>query len=75
MAIEIQAIPSLKIHATDDPNVAIAERSVSGRVIGNGNPCELGRATVGSFRNRLMVSYRERWNPQAFMAASAGTRF
>ncbi|WP_397534985.1 nuclear transport factor 2 family protein [Roseateles sp.] len=74
-AIDIKAIPTLKIHATDDPNVAIAEWSVSGRVISNGNPYELSYATVVTFRNGLMVNYREYWNPQAFMAAMAGARF
>ena len=74
-AIDIKAIPKLKIHATDDPNVAIAEWSVSGRVISNGNPYELSYATVVTFRNGLIVNYREYWNPQAFMAAMAGTRF
>lgn len=58
-AIDIKAIPTLKIHGTDDPNVAIAEWSVSGRVISNGNPYELSYATVVTFRNGLMVNYRE----------------
>jgi ketosteroid isomerase-like protein len=74
-AIDIKAIPTLKIHATGDPNVAIAEWSVSGRVISNGNPYELSYATVVTFRNGLMVNYREYWNPQAFTAAMAGARF
>lgn len=74
-AIDIKAIPTLKIHATDDPNVAIAEWSVSGRVISNGNPYELSYATVVTFRNGLIVNYREYWNPQAFMAAMAGAGF
>ena len=74
-AIDIKAIPTLKIHATDDPNVAIAEWSVSGRVISNGNPYELSYATVVTVRNGLIVNYREYWNPQAFLAAMAGARF
>ena len=74
-AIDIKAIPTLKIHATADPNVAIAEWSVSGRVISNGNPYELSYATVVTVRNGLIVNYREYWNPQAFMAAMSGARF
>jgi uncharacterized protein len=74
-AIDIQSLPTLKIHATDDPNVAIAEWSVSGRVISNGNPYELSYATVVTVRNGLIVNYREYFNPQAFMAAMAGARF
>jgi len=57
-----------------DENV-VAEWSVSGRVISNGNPYELSYATVVTFRNGLMVNYREYWNPQAFTAAMAGARF
>jgi len=74
-AIDVKSIPALKIHATADPNVAIAEWSASGRVISNGNPYEMSYATVVTFRNGLIVSYREYWNPQAFMAAMSGAKF
>jgi ketosteroid isomerase-like protein len=74
-AIDIQSLPTLKIHATEDPHVAIAEWSVSGRVISNGNPYELSYATVVTVRNGLIVNYREYFNPQAFLAAMAGARF
>ena len=73
--IDVKSIPTLKIHATDDPNVAIAEWSASGRVIGNGNPYEMSYATVVTFRDGLIVNYREYWNPQAFMAAMNGASF
>ena len=74
-AIDIQSLPTLKIHATEDPNVAIAEWSVSGRVVSNGNPYELSYATVVTVRNGLIVNYREYFNPQAFLAAMSGARF
>jgi len=74
-AIDIKAIPTLKIHATDDLNVAIAEWSASGRVISNGNPYEMNYATVVTFRNGSIVNYREHWNPMAFMAAMSGAKF
>jgi uncharacterized protein len=74
-AIDIKSLPTLKIHATEDPQVAIAEWSVSGRVISNGNPYELSYATVVTVRNGLIVNYREYFNPQAFLAAMAGARF
>lgn len=73
--IDVKSIPTLKIHATSDPNVAIAEWSVSGKVIGNGNPYEMSYATVVTFRNGLIVNYREYWNPMAFMAALSGEKF
>ena len=62
-------------YATDDPNVAIAGWHASGRVIGNGNPYEMSYATFVRFRNGLIANYREYWNPIAFTAAMAGTRF
>jgi uncharacterized protein len=73
--IDVKSIPTLKIHSTDNPNVAIAEWSASGKVIGNGNPYEMSYATVVTFRDSLIVNYREYWNPQAFMAALGGGTF
>ncbi|CAA9365489.1 hypothetical protein AVDCRST_MAG94-3684 [uncultured Leptolyngbya sp.] len=73
--IDIQSTPTLKINATDDPNMAIAECSVSGRLISNGNPYEMSYATFMTFKNGLIVNYREYWNPMAFMAAMSGAEF
>jgi ketosteroid isomerase-like protein len=44
-------------------------------VIGNANSYEMSYATFVTFRNGLIVNYREYWNPLAFTAAMAGTRF
>ncbi|MEA9565376.1 MULTISPECIES: nuclear transport factor 2 family protein [Xanthomonas] len=73
--IDVKTIPSLKIHATDDPNVAIAEWSASGTVISNGNPYEMSYATVVTFKDGLVVNYREYWNPMAFLAALSDAKF
>jgi ketosteroid isomerase-like protein len=73
--IDVRTIPTLKTYATDDPNVAIAEWHASGSVIGNGNSYEMSYATFVTFRNGLIVNYREYWNPLAFTAAMAGTHF
>jgi ketosteroid isomerase-like protein len=73
--IDVRNIPSLKVYSTDDPNTAIAEWSASGSVIANGNPYEMSYATFATFRNGLIVNYREYWNPMAFLAALAGARF
>lgn len=73
--IDVQSTPTLNVHATDDPNLAIAEWSVSGRVISNGNPYEMSYATFVTFKNGLIVNYREYWNPIAFMAAMSGASF
>ncbi|MES2517965.1 MAG: nuclear transport factor 2 family protein [Bacteroidota bacterium] len=73
--IDVKTLPSLKIFGTDDANVAIAEWSASGIVIGNGNPYEMTYATFVTFRDGLIVNYREYWNPQAFMKAMSGGSF
>jgi len=73
--IDVQRTPTLKIIATDDPNMAIAEWSVSGRVISNGNPYEMSYATFVTVKNGLIVNYREYWDPMAFMAAMSGAKF
>ncbi len=73
--IDVKSLPTLKIYGTDDENTAIAEWSASGVVIGNGNPYEMSYATFVTFRNGLIVNYREYWNPQAFMKAMSGGSF
>lgn len=73
--IDVKKIPTLKIHVTDDPNVAIAEWSASGQVIGNGNPYEMTYATFVTVRDGLIVNYREYWNPMAFLKALGGQGF
>lgn len=73
--IDVKSLPTLKIYGTDDANVAIAEWSVSGVVIGNGNPYEMSYATFVTFRDGLIVNYREYWNPQAFQKAMSGGSF
>ncbi len=73
--IDVKRLPTLKVYGTDDPNVAIAEWSASGVVIGNGNPYEMSYATFVTFRDGLITNYREYWNPQAFMKAMSGGSF
>ena len=73
--IDIHEIPRLKIYPTDDTNVAIAEWSVSGTVVGNGNPYVMSYATFVTSRDGLIVNYREYWNPMAFLSAMDGNRF
>ncbi len=73
--IDVKSLPTLKIYGTDDANVAIAEWSVSGVVIGNGNPYEMSYATFVTFRDGLITNYREYWNPQAFQKAMSGGSF
>ncbi len=73
--IDLRKTDTMNIYATDDPNRAIAEWSVSGQVIANGNPYEMSYATFVTFKNGLIVNYREYWNPIAFLSAMNGTMF
>ena len=73
--IDLRKTDTMSIYATDDPNRAIAEWSVSGQVISNGNPYEMSYATFVTFKNGLIVNYREYWNPIAFLAAMDGMMF
>jgi ketosteroid isomerase-like protein len=70
--IDVREIPTTRIYPTDDPNVAIAEWSVSGAVVSNGNPYNMKYATFVTFRDGLIANYREYWNPQVFLAALSG---
>jgi ketosteroid isomerase-like protein len=73
--IDVHQLPTLRTYTTDDPNVAIAEWSASGKVLTNGNPYEMSYATFVTFRDGLITSYREYWNPQAFQTAMSGGSF
>ncbi|HEV2560302.1 MAG TPA: nuclear transport factor 2 family protein [Microvirga sp.] len=73
--INVRSIPHLRIYSTGDPNVAIAEWSSSGEVLTNGNGYEMSYATFVTFRDGLIVSYREYWNPLTFMEAMSGAQF
>ncbi|MGN6825862.1 nuclear transport factor 2 family protein [Paucibacter sp. M5-1] len=73
--IDLQSTPTMTIYATHDPRLAIADWSVSGKVISNGNPYEMSYATFATFRDGLIVGYREYWNPMAFLNAMNDTQF
>lgn len=73
--INLRSMPHLRIYSTDDPNIAIAEWSSSGEVLTNGNAYEMSYATFVTFKDGLIVNYREYWNPLAFMQAMSGSQF
>ncbi|MER5797146.1 nuclear transport factor 2 family protein [Streptomyces mirabilis] len=73
--IDVREIPAVRVYPTDDENVAIAEWSVKGSVVSNGNPYNMSYATFVTFRDGLIVNYREYWNPQVFLKALAGANF
>lgn len=73
--IDVQSLPTMRIFGTDDPNVAIADWSLSGRVLTNGNPYEMSYATFATFRNGALANYREYWNPMVFLTALGDDKF
>ncbi|KAF5996963.1 nuclear transport factor 2 family protein [Streptomyces mirabilis] len=73
--IDVREIPAVRVYPTDDENVAIAEWSVKGSVVSNGNPYNMSYATFVTFRDGLIANYREYWNPQVFLNALAGANF
>lgn len=73
--IDVQSLSTMRIFGTDDPNVAIADWSLSGRVLTNGNPYEMSYATFATFRNGALANYREYWNPMVFLTALGDDKF
>ncbi|MET9032776.1 nuclear transport factor 2 family protein [Streptomyces mirabilis] len=73
--IDVREILAVRVYPTDDENVAIAEWSVKGSVVSNGNPYNMSYATFVTFRDGLIANYREYWNPQVFLNALAGANF
>lgn len=73
--IDVRSLPHLRTYSTDDPNVAIAEWSSSGEVLTNGNPYEMSYATFVTFKDGLIVNYREYWDPLTFTRALGSTQF
>ena len=73
--IDVKTLPTMHIYSTNDPNIAIAEWSVSGTVLTNGNPYEMSYATFATFRDGQLVNYREYWNPMVFLKALGGGSF
>ena len=73
--IDVHKIPTAKAYATDDKNVVVAEWSVVGKVISNGNPYDMSYATFVTYRDGLVVNYREYWNPLTFLTAMGSSRF
>ncbi|MFE2960088.1 nuclear transport factor 2 family protein [Nocardia tengchongensis] len=73
--IDIHEIDSVTVYATDRPDTVIAEWSVQGQVIPNGNKYDMAYATVVTVRDGRITNYREYWNPLAFGQALEGVAF
>jgi uncharacterized protein len=73
--IDIHEIESVTVYATDKPDTVVAEWSVKGHVIPNGNTYAMAYATFVTVRDGEIVNYREYWNPLAFGQALEGVSF
>lgn len=73
--IDIQSLTTMRVFGTDDPNVAIADWSISGRLLSNGEAYEMSYATFATFRGGVLVKYREYWNPMVFLTALGDDMF
>lgn len=73
--IDLKSRPTLQIYSTTNPNQAIAEWSASGKVISTGNPYEMSYISFVTFKDGLIVNYREYWNPLDFQKAMSGVSF
>ena len=73
--IDIHEIDSVTVYETNHPATIVAEWSVKGHVIPNGNRYDMHYATFVTVRNGQIASYREYWNPLAFGQALEGVSF
>ena len=73
--IDIHEIDSVTVYETSKPGTAVAEWSVKGHVIPNGNKYDMTYATFVTVRDGQITNYREYWNPLAFAQALEGVSF
>lgn len=68
----LERVTNLEMHQTVDPNVAVIEFSVTGRVRGSDSTFERSYIVVLTVRDGLVVRYRDYWNPLASFTAGNG---
>ena len=68
----LERLTNLEIHQTVDPDVAVIEFSVMGRVRDTGSPFERSYVVVLTVRDGLVVRYRDYWNPLASLRTGSG---
>jgi uncharacterized protein len=68
----LDRLTNLEMHQTVDPDVAVIEFSVAGRVRGTDSPFERSYVVVLTVRDGLVARYRDYWNPLASLAAGNG---
>jgi ketosteroid isomerase-like protein len=66
-------LTNLEMHQTVDPEVAVIEFSVTGRVRDTDSPFARSYVVVLTVRDGLVVRYRDYWNPLDSFTAGSGT--
>ncbi|MDX6741532.1 nuclear transport factor 2 family protein [Actinocorallia sp. A-T 12471] len=62
-AVRLEAVPSLEVHESVDPNVAIIEMTTTGTVTATGAPFRQRYVAILTVRDGLISHYRDYWNP------------
>jgi hypothetical protein len=70
--VVLDALTNLEMHQTVDPDVAVIEFSVKGRVRETDSPFERSYIVVLTVREGLVVRYRDYWNPLESLSDGGG---
>jgi ketosteroid isomerase-like protein len=67
--MDVQAIPNVTVHHTDQPDTIVVEFTAHGRTVATDEPYQLDYITVLTTHHGMITRYRDYWNP--LTAASA----
>jgi ketosteroid isomerase-like protein len=70
--VVLNALTNLEMHQTVEPDVAVIEFSVKGRVRETDSPFERSYIVVLTVREGLVVRYRDYWNPLESLSNEGG---
>ena len=68
--MDVQAIPTLTVRHTDQPDTIVVEFTADGRTVATDEPYQLDYITVLTTHEGLITRYRDYWNPVAAASAS-----
>ncbi len=70
--MDVQAIPAVTVHRTEQPATILVEFTAEGRTVRTGKPYRLDYVTAVTTEQGLITRYRDYWSPLA-AASAAGT--
>ncbi|GGQ38998.1 nuclear transport factor 2 family protein [Streptomyces mutabilis] len=70
--MDVQAIPTVTVHHTDQPDTIVVEFTAHGRTVATDEPYQLDYITVLTTHCGLITCYRDYWSPLT-AASAAGT--